>query len=84
LNSNEIHDLPLRLNVRFDVALGGAERCMTGQNLNVPDRAADCRNLSRGVCDEGSPARVTGTAVEADLAVPARKQAGDCGGGGLL
>jgi hypothetical protein len=37
---NQIHDLPLRLYVRLNVALGGAQSRMSRQHLHVSQRAA--------------------------------------------
>jgi hypothetical protein len=38
----EIYNLPLRLDVSFDVALGSAQGGVAGEDLNVPDRAPHC------------------------------------------
>ena len=37
--SQQIHDLPLRLYVRFNVALGRARSGMAGEHPHVPQRA---------------------------------------------
>jgi hypothetical protein len=63
--SHQLHDLPLRLGVRLDVALGRGEVRVTGEHLDVPQGPADRRYLSGGVGDEGPSAAVAGAAGEA-------------------
>jgi hypothetical protein len=46
----------MSLRVLVDVSLRGPEVAVTGQHLDVPQRAPDRRDLPRRVGDEGSPA----------------------------
>ena len=79
---NQLHDLPLRLGVRLYVALRRRQVRVTGERLNVPQRPADRRYLSRGVGDEGPSAAVAGAAREAEVSIPAGEQVDDGLGGG--
>ena len=50
--SNQINDSFLCFHIRFDIALGGGERSVSSEHLNVPERPSDSRNRPRGVGDE--------------------------------
>ena len=39
--SNQINDSFLCFHIRFDIALGGGERSVSSQHLNVPERPSD-------------------------------------------
>ena len=74
---NQFDNPPLRVGMGFDVALGGRERCMSGQKLHVPQRAANRADLPRGVGDESAPAAVARAAVEAQGPIPDGEQVHD-------
>jgi len=81
--SNQVDDPPLRVGVRFDVALGGRERGVSGQELHVPQRPADGPDLPGGVGDEAAPSAVARAAVEAEGPIPDGEQVDDRRGAGL-
>ena len=47
--SNQLNNPSLRVGMRFDVALGGRERCMSSQQLHVSQRPANGADLPGGV-----------------------------------
>ena len=54
----------LRVHVSLDVTLCGAQRSMSSQHLNVPERAPNSRNRSRCIGDEGASAGMAGTTLQ--------------------
>ena len=51
VTSNQLDDPPLRVGMRFDVPLGGRERCVSSQKLHVSERPADGPDLPGGIGD---------------------------------
>ena len=49
---DEVNNSFLCFHVRFDVALGGGERSMSSEHLNVSQRPSDSRDCARCVGDE--------------------------------
>ena len=82
LDLNQLHDPPLRLSVRLYVALRRRKVRVTGEQLDVPQRPADRRDLSCGVGDEGPSNAVAGTSRKTEVSVPTREQVHDRLGGG--
>ena len=79
---NQLYDSPLRLGMGLYVALRRRQVRVTGEHLNVPQRPADRRDLSRGVGDEGPAAAVAGATREAEVSIPPGEEVHDRLGGG--
>jgi hypothetical protein len=63
------HEAALGYAVAFDIALGGVDRPVTGQELHVPERSPCPVHQLGSVGDEGTPPRVGRAALEAELRV---------------
>ena len=50
--SDEVNNSFLCFHVRFDVALGGGERSMSSEHLNVSERPSNSRDCARCIGDE--------------------------------
>jgi len=78
----QLHNPPLRLPTRLNVALGSREVRVTSEQLDVPQRPADGRDLSSGVGDEGPSTAMAGTSREAEVGILPGVKVHDCLGGG--
>src|SRR5450759_4504358 len=56
--SDQRHQPPLSVGFAVDVALGGLNRSVTGENLNIPERPTGFMNEAGSAGDEGPAARV--------------------------
>src|SRR5262249_36925250 len=77
--SDHRDELALSIAVAVDVALGGLDRPVTGEQLNVAQRACCLVYEPRGPCDKGSAAGVRRTAFEADRSVGEGEPVDDAG-----
>jgi len=67
VNSDKLRYSRLGLGMRLDVAVARRQVGVTGEQLNVPKRPPDRRDLSSGVGDEGPSAAVAGTSRKAEV-----------------
>src|SRR5271165_1180953 len=67
--SDQADETPLAEAVSLDVALGGLDRRVPSEELNVAQRAAGSMKVARGVGDEGASAGVRRAALEPELAI---------------